>query len=102
MEPVALFGHTIQQSTTIEVKAPVKLPNIFVVFFLCLCGTLAGQDIDRLIGLPLLVSVPTAPIPVRADGKYRLVYELQVVNAGSEPVKLVRTEIRDSMTLMAT
>jgi hypothetical protein len=78
----------------------VKLPNILLISSLCLSGTVAGQEIDRLVGLPLLVSVPTAPIPVRADGKYRLAYELHVVNAASERVSLVRTEIRDSATLM--
>ena len=39
------------------------------------------------------------PIPVRADGKYRLVYELHVTNAGSEPVNLLRAEVWASRKL---
>lgn len=59
----------------------------------------AAQNLDRTVGLPLLVNVPTAPIPVRADGKYRLVYELHLTNAGSEPVNLLRAEVWASSKL---
>jgi hypothetical protein len=52
-----------------------------------------AQDLGSITGLPLLVSVPTPPIPVRADGRYRLVYELHVTNASSEPVNLLRLEV---------
>lgn len=73
-----------------------RLLNLLIVLVLCSSGIVGGQDVDRLAGLPLLVSVPTAPIPVRADGMYRFVYELHIVNTASEPVKLMRTEVQDS------
>ena len=44
------------------------------------------------MALPLLVDIPAAPIPVRADGKFRLVYELHLTNAGKKPVTLQRVE----------
>lgn len=50
-----------------------------------------AQDLGR-IGLPLLVNVPTAPIPVRADGNFRLVYELHLTNTSAAPVTLTRVE----------
>ena len=50
-----------------------------------------AQDLGR-IGLPLLVNIPTAPIPVRADGTFRLVYELHLTNTSAAPVMLARVE----------
>ena len=38
------------------------------------------------------VEVPIAPIPVLADGSYRLAYELHVTNFAAEPVMLLRVE----------
>lgn len=40
-------------------------------------GALDAQDLGR-IGLPLMVDVRSPPVPVRADGKVRLVYELHL------------------------
>jgi Peptidase family M23 len=51
-----------------------------------------AQDLAR-IGLPLLVSVRTAPIPVRADAKFRCVYEPHLTNTSSKPVTLTRVEV---------
>ena len=51
-----------------------------------------AQDLGR-VGLPLLVNIPTAPIPVRADGKFRLVYELHLTNTSTAPVILNRVEV---------
>jgi hypothetical protein len=50
-----------------------------------------GQELGR-IGLQLLVTVPTPPVPVQADGKPRLVYELHVTNAGLKAVTLDSVE----------
>ena len=50
-----------------------------------------AQDLGR-VELPLLVNIPTAPIPVRADGKVRLVYELHLTNTSAAPVMLTRVE----------
>ena len=63
------------------------------------CSIAPAQDLGHAAGLPLVVNVPTPPVPVRADGKYRLVYELHVTNAGSEPVVLMRAEARAAGTL---
>jgi len=51
-----------------------------------------GQDLGR-IGLQLLVDVPAPPVPVHADGKARLVYELRVTNAGPKTVTLESVEV---------
>ena len=56
---------------------------------------LAGLD------LPLLVDIPSAAIPVRADGTFRLVYELHLTNAEKKPVTLQRVEVW-STTKLAT
>src|ERR1700682_119224 len=60
----------------------------FVVGLACIA---TAQDLGGDFGLTLLVSVPSPPIPVRADGKYLLVYELHVV-AQYKPVHLLRVE----------
>src|SRR6266849_4354573 len=65
-----------------------------------LAAVCIAQDLGR-ISLPLLVSIPTAPIPVRADGKFRLVYELHLTNTSSEPVTVKRVEVWGA-TLLAT
>lgn len=69
------------------------LMNVVTAGFLILLAA-AGftQDLGR-IGLPLLVHIPTAPIPVRADGKFRLVYELHLTNTSAAPVILDRVEV---------
>jgi murein DD-endopeptidase len=51
-----------------------------------------AQDLGR-IGLPLLVATPRPPIPVRADGASRLVYELHLTNTSAKPVTLQRVEV---------
>ena len=51
-----------------------------------------AQDLGRDFGLSLLVNVPSPPIPVRADGKDILVYELHVV-AAHKPVHLLKVEV---------
>jgi hypothetical protein len=51
-----------------------------------------AQDLGRGIGLPLLVDVPSAPIPVGANGKHLLVYELHLTNPTPKPVTLLRVE----------
>ena len=45
---------------------------------------------------PVTVTVPTAPIPVRAAGSTVLVYELHIANAGTRPLRLERVEVRAS------
>ena len=59
---------------------------------------LSAQDLTEL-GLPLLVNVPAAPIPVRADGTFRLVYELHLTNSDKKPVELERVEVWDAEKL---
>lgn len=63
-----------------------------VLLVLCVVGTGLSQDLGRGIGLPLLVDVPSAPIPVGANGKHLLVYELHLTNPTSKPVTLLRVE----------
>jgi hypothetical protein len=62
------------------------------VLIILLAAPSVGQDLGR-IGLPLLVNIPTPPVPVRADGKFRLVYELHLTNAGSKRMTLNRVEV---------
>jgi murein DD-endopeptidase len=57
----------------------------------CVC---LAQDLGRGAGLPLLVEVPTPPIPVPANEKFILVYELHLTNTGSKPVSLLRAEVK--------
>ena len=58
-----------------------------------------AQDLGRL-DLPLLVTIPTAPIPVRADAGFRLVYELHLTNTSSTTVTLNRVQVwGDAMLL---
>jgi murein DD-endopeptidase MepM/ murein hydrolase activator NlpD len=45
------------------------------------------------LGLQLLVDIPSPPIPVPADGRVRLVYELHLTNADKKPIELQRVEV---------
>ena len=45
---------------------------------------------------PVMLSVPAAPVPVRAAGRIALVYELHVANAGTRPLRIDRVEVRDA------
>jgi murein DD-endopeptidase len=45
---------------------------------------------------PVMLTVPAAPVPVRAAGRMALVYELQVVNVGTRPLRIDRVEVRDA------
>ena len=60
--------------------------------FLAAAAPSAAQPLEGL-GLPLLVDIPEAPNAVRADGRYRLVYELHLTNTSAEPVTLNRVEV---------
>ena len=62
-------------------------------FLLALAAVATPQDLGRDFGLPLLASVPTPPIPVRADGKYLLVYELHLIVGNRKPVDLQKLEV---------
>jgi murein DD-endopeptidase len=66
--------------------------SIVIGAFLLVAAPGAAQPLDGL-GLPLLVDVPEAPSAVRADGRYRLVYELHITNTGQGPVTLNRVEV---------
>jgi hypothetical protein len=65
---------------------------IRLLLVLVLATVATPQDFGRQFGLPLLVRVASAPVPVRADGKYVLVYELHVTT-DSKPVDLRRLEV---------
>jgi murein DD-endopeptidase len=70
-----------------------SLTNVLVGGLLSLLPAVGfAQDLGRL-GLPLLVNLPAAPIPVRADSKFRLVYELHLTNTSSAPLTLQRVEV---------
>ena len=74
------------------------LTHVVAALIVLLATPSVGQDLGR-IGLPLLVSIPTAPVPVRADGTFRLVYELHMTNTGSKPLVLNRVEVWGSAKL---
>jgi murein DD-endopeptidase len=69
--------------------------HVAALLSVLLAGPVGSQDLSR-IGLPLLVSTPTPPIPVRADGRFRLVYELHLTNTSRKPVTLNRVAVRGS------
>jgi hypothetical protein len=71
----------------------VRISTIALPLLVCLSAFSFAQELGREVGLPLLVNLPTAPIPVRADGRNVLVYELHLTNSGSKPVTLVRVEV---------
>lgn len=62
-------------------------------------GALSAQDLNR-DELELLVTIPSMPVPVRAEGRTLLVYELHLFNAGSDPVTVTRLEVIDSSSLI--
>src|SRR5436309_5026935 len=43
--------------------------------------------------MPLDVSVPVQPVPVKAAGRWHLVYELHITNYRTAPIELTRLEI---------
>ena len=64
-----------------------------VLFFGVALPSIAAPDLTRTV--PLEVSVPASPSPVRADGKLHLVYELHLTNfdPGARDLKLTRLEV---------
>lgn len=50
----------------------------------------------------VMMSVPAAPVPVRAAGSTILVYELHVANIGTRPLRLERLEVQAATTLPST
>ena len=70
-------------------RNPSRVFGLPLLAMLSLFGR--AQDLGRETGLPLLVQVPTPPVPVRADGKYHLVYEIHLTSS-EEPVTLLRVE----------
>lgn len=46
--------------------------------------------------LPLLVEIPTAPIAVRADGGYRIAYEMHLTNCSSNEITLTAIQVAPS------
>lgn len=60
----------------------------------CLPVVVTAQDAGH-DELELLVTIPTPPTPVRADGRTLLAYELHLYNAGSEPVTVTRLLVSD-------
>jgi len=62
----------------------------------------SGQDFSREpggVGIPLIVDVPEPPVAVRADGKYRLVYEMHLTSWTSKPIILKSVEVWSSAKL---
>ena len=45
---------------------------------------------------PVMLSIPAAPVPVRAAGRIALVYELHVANVGTRPLRIDRVDVRDA------
>ena len=55
----------------------------------------AAQALEAPQAAPVLMTIPAAPVPVRAAGRIILVYELHVVNVGTRPLRIARLEVRD-------
>jgi murein DD-endopeptidase MepM/ murein hydrolase activator NlpD len=52
-----------------------------------------AQPVQKGLPLPVDLEIPMPPIPVKADGKWWLVYELHVTNFHTNNVELVRVEV---------
>lgn len=77
------------------------LPCLLLAAAMTMTLTAGGrQDLGRM-DLPLLVSTPAPPIPVRADGQYKLVYELHLTNTAEKTVTLTRVEVRGPQAVPA-
>lgn len=64
-----------------------------------------GWDLARprlSASVPVTLSVPAEPIPVRAAGSTVLVYELHVVNEGTQSLRLERLAVRAASTAGST
>ena len=46
--------------------------------------------------IPVVLSVPAAPVPVRAAERVALVYELHIANVGTRSLRIDRVEVRDA------
>jgi hypothetical protein len=58
------------------------------------------QEITGL-DLPLLVDIPSAPIPVRADGKFQLVYGAEAIAVADARVASIKDGIADNVGRLA-
>jgi len=50
---------------------------------------------------PVTLTVPAAPVPVRAAGKVVVVYELHITNVGTQPLRLERLEVQSDAATVA-
>jgi murein DD-endopeptidase len=57
-------------------------------------GTIRQQvPIQIPLAVPLTSEIPVAPIPVKAEGRFHLLYEVHLQNSGAERIELTRLEV---------
>lgn len=73
-----------------------RIISILVVLSLCWLGSTSHPaQAQAQIGwdVPVDLTVPIAPTPVKADGKWHLVYELHITSFADVPMTLTRLEV---------
>src|SRR5687768_17806453 len=83
----------------------IPLVSLSVGLFLSNPWCALGQTAPQIsLPVPVDVEIPMPPTPVKADGKWWLVYELHLTNFHTNNVELVRVEVmRDGAKMpMAT
>jgi Peptidase family M23 len=72
----------------------ISLLSLSMVLFLSNPWCVSGQTAPQIsLPLPVDVQIPMPPTPVKADGKWWLVYELHVTNFHTNNIELVRVEV---------
>src|SRR5687768_11711640 len=72
----------------------IPLVSLSVGLFLSNPWCALGQTAPEIsLPVPVDVQIPMPPTPVKADGKWWLVYELHVTNFHTNNVELVRVEV---------
>jgi murein DD-endopeptidase len=71
--------------------AQIAPPYVLVAIFVSICCVSKTRAVDQ--RAPVEVMVLCAPTPVRAEGKFHLVYELHITNFGQKDVTLTKVEV---------
>jgi len=77
------------------------IPSLAIALAMLLTTRAAGATPQPLQAIPVDLSVPFSPVPVKAHGQMHIDYELHLTNMGGAPLTLKRIEVLAGDTVIA-
>jgi murein DD-endopeptidase len=81
---------TAQTNNRTEARKIVRLPKALLLITLCCMARLMQVFAQQPDLTEVLLDIPVTPIPVKANNKAHLLYELHVTNVGKDELELTR------------